>query len=77
MANEITDIFGQEGFQPRLARVLMLADEYLGDRSKSIHWMKTPNAVFGGAAPLALLDTEIGAHRVEEVLGRIAYGGIS
>lgn len=61
----------------RLARILVLADEYMGARSKSILWIRTPNSALGGVAPLALLDTEIGARQVENVLGRIAYGGIS
>jgi len=39
--------------------------------------MKRPNVVLGGIPPLSLLDTELGARQVENVLGRIAYGGVS
>jgi uncharacterized protein (DUF2384 family) len=28
-------------------------------------------------APLAAIDTELGARQVENILGRIAYGGVS
>jgi hypothetical protein len=28
-------------------------------------------------APIAAIDTELGARQVENLLGRIAYGGIS
>ncbi len=31
----------------------------------------------GGLAPVAMIDTELGARQVENVLGRIAYGGVS
>jgi putative toxin-antitoxin system antitoxin component (TIGR02293 family) len=61
----------------RLARLLALADYFIGDREKGIAWMKRPNVVLGGIPPLSLLDTELGARQVENVLGRIAYGGVS
>ncbi|MGH9161620.1 MAG: antitoxin Xre/MbcA/ParS toxin-binding domain-containing protein [Vicinamibacteraceae bacterium] len=32
---------------------------------------------WGGLAPLAMIDTEPGARTVENVLGRIAHGGVS
>lgn len=61
----------------RLARVLALADYFIGARDKAIEWMKRPNLVLGGVAPLNLLDTELGARQVEDILGRIGYGGVS
>jgi putative toxin-antitoxin system antitoxin component (TIGR02293 family) len=61
----------------RLARILALAKELIGDDAAARHWLKQPNQSLGGESPLAALDTEIGARRVEEALGRIAYGGIS
>ena len=33
--------------------------------------------VLGGIPPLKLLDTELGARQVENILGRIGYGGVS
>ncbi len=61
----------------RLARILAIATEYLGDHERAIHWLKRPNRALGGLAPVDNLDTELGARQVENVLGRIAYGGIS
>lgn len=61
----------------RLARLLALAEYFIGDREKAIGWMKRPNLVLGGVAPLKVLDTELGARQVENILGRIGYGGVS
>lgn len=61
----------------RLARLVALAEHFLGSRDTAIEWMKRPNLVLGGAAPLELLDTELGARQVENILGRIGYGGVS
>src|SRR5579872_6866152 len=61
----------------RFARIVALADEFLGDHEKAIRWLKRPNRALGGIAPVEALDTELGARQVENVLGRIAYGGIS
>ena len=61
----------------RSARVVVLAENFIGGRRKAIDWLKRPNLVLGGVPPLRLLDTEIGARQVENVLGRIGYGGVS
>jgi putative toxin-antitoxin system antitoxin component (TIGR02293 family) len=61
----------------RLARIVAIASEYLGDRERAMRWLKHPNRALGGLAPVAAIDTELGARQVENVLGRIAYGGIS
>ncbi len=61
----------------RLARIVALAGEYLGDADRARHWLKRPNRALGGIAPVDALDTELGARNVENILGRIAYGGIS
>ena len=61
----------------RLARTIALAKHYIGDEDAAIRWLKRSNPVFGGSTPLEVLDTESGARSVENVLGRIAYGGIS
>jgi putative toxin-antitoxin system antitoxin component (TIGR02293 family) len=61
----------------RLARIVALANEYLGDHERAIRWLKHPNRALGGLAPVAAIDTELGARQVENILGRIAYGGIS
>jgi putative toxin-antitoxin system antitoxin component (TIGR02293 family) len=61
----------------RLARIVAIANEYLGDHERAMRWLKHPNRALGGLAPVAAIDTEPGARQVESILGRIAYGGIS
>jgi len=61
----------------RLARIVALAKEYLGDHARALRWLKRPNRALGGLIPVAALDTEPGARQVESILGRIAYGGVS
>ena len=61
----------------RLARIVALATESLGDNDRALRWLKRPNRALGGVTPVAAIDTELGARQVENVLGRIAYGGIS
>jgi putative toxin-antitoxin system antitoxin component (TIGR02293 family) len=61
----------------RLARIVALAKSSLGSRAAAARWLKRPNRALGGKAPLDVIDTEIGARTVENVLGRIAFGGVS
>ncbi len=61
----------------RLARIIALAKHYLGDGKTATHWLRRPNRALGGSRPLDLIDTEPGARAVENILGRIAYGGVS
>jgi putative toxin-antitoxin system antitoxin component (TIGR02293 family) len=61
----------------RLARLVALAEYFLGSRQLAIDWLKRPNYVLGGVAPLSVVDTELGARQVENILGRIGYGGVS
>jgi putative toxin-antitoxin system antitoxin component (TIGR02293 family) len=61
----------------RLARIIALAKQYIGDEGAATRWLKRPNRALGGNIPLELLDTELGARAVENVLGRIAFGGVS
>lgn len=61
----------------RLARIVALAKSSLGGREAATRWLKRANRALGGKAPLAVIDTEIGARSVENVLGRIAFGGVS
>jgi len=50
----------------RLARIVALAKHHLGNEEAATRWLKRPNRALGGSAPLD-----------ENVLGRIAYGGVS
>ena len=61
----------------RLARVVALAKRHIGDEEAAARWLRRPNRALGGNVPLELLDTELGARAVENVLGRIAFGGVS
>jgi putative toxin-antitoxin system antitoxin component (TIGR02293 family) len=61
----------------RLARIVALAKRYIGDAQSAARWLKRPNRALGGSIPLELIDTEPGARAVENVLGRIAFGGVS
>ena len=61
----------------RLARVIGLAKHFVGDDEVATRWLRRPNRALGGNTPLQLIDTEPGARTVENVLGRIAHGGIS
>jgi putative toxin-antitoxin system antitoxin component (TIGR02293 family) len=61
----------------RMARLLALARETMGDSGRASRWLKHTNHALGGVAPIAAIDTELGARQVENLLGRIAYGGIS
>jgi len=62
------------GSYRRIARVCAIAVEMIGDQDKAIEWLGTPNRALGGERPLDQLDTDTGAHMVEDILGRIAYG---
>jgi putative toxin-antitoxin system antitoxin component (TIGR02293 family) len=61
----------------RLARIVALANDSLGNRERALRWLKRPNRALGGLVPVEAIDTELGARQVENILGRIAYGGIS
>jgi putative toxin-antitoxin system antitoxin component (TIGR02293 family) len=61
----------------RLARIVALAKQYVGDEETAARWLRRPNRALGGQIPLELLDTELGTRAVENVLGRIAFGGVS
>jgi putative toxin-antitoxin system antitoxin component (TIGR02293 family) len=61
----------------RLARILRLIEEAeitFGDQHKAHDWLRRPSALLDNEAPLDRLDTDIGAHQVEMLLGRIAHG---
>jgi putative toxin-antitoxin system antitoxin component (TIGR02293 family) len=58
----------------RVVRVIALTQETFGTPEKAGIWLRKPSRALNGHTPLDLLDTEIGAHQVEELLGRIAHG---
>ena len=58
----------------RLARIAALAEETLGTREKATSWLHGSIRALGGVSPLEVLDTDVGARQVEQILGRISYG---
>jgi putative toxin-antitoxin system antitoxin component (TIGR02293 family) len=61
----------------RLARIVARSTEVFGTEERALGWLKEPNRALGENAPLSLLDTDIGAQAVEDVLGRIEHGVFS
>ena len=45
-----------------------------GDRDAAKHWLSEPQKALGGAIPLALARTEVGALEVERLLSRLEHG---
>ena len=43
----------------RLARIVAIANDFLGDRERALRWLKRPNRALGGIAPVAAIDTEL------------------
>lgn len=58
----------------RLARAASQAVDVLGSLDKARLWLKTPNRALSCDRPFDLLDTEIGARQVKDVLLRLNYG---
>jgi putative toxin-antitoxin system antitoxin component (TIGR02293 family) len=58
----------------RFSRVLVAAQEVLGDKDKAREWLLTENTALHGERPIDLLDTGIGFEDVMDVLRRIEFG---
>lgn len=58
----------------RATRILVRASEALGSTETAAIWLRTANRGLRGMAPLALLETDLGAQIVERTLGRIEQG---
>jgi putative toxin-antitoxin system antitoxin component (TIGR02293 family) len=58
----------------RVARVAAHAVAALGSENKAATWLRRPNRALNGELPIRLLDTDVGARQVEDVLGRIEHG---
>lgn len=58
----------------RLARIAAHAVAALGSEAHVATWLRRPNRALNGEAPLALLDTDLGARQIEDVLGRLEHG---
>jgi putative toxin-antitoxin system antitoxin component (TIGR02293 family) len=58
----------------RVARIAAGAEEVFGSAAAAERWLKEPIPALGHVTPLSLLDTDEGAQRVTDLLGRIEYG---
>ncbi len=58
----------------RLVRIVGLANRIFGNEEKARQWLRKPNRSLSGIAPIDLLESEAGAHMIEEALYRIDYG---
>ena len=58
----------------RVAHVATSAEDVLGAQAKAGRWLQTPNRALGGAIPLDLLNTDLGAEEVVTILDGIARG---
>ena len=61
----------------RLVRLVAKATEVLGSRAKAVHWLEASHRALGGAAPISMLDTDIGTQAAEAELTRLEYGVVS
>ncbi len=58
----------------RAARVFAFATEVLGSEDEARYWLNQQIPALGGKRPLDLLDTDVGAHEVTNLLGGIKWG---
>ena len=58
----------------RSARLFAIATEVLEEAPAAARWMKAPQRALGGAVPLDLAQTDVGARAVEALLGRMEHG---
>jgi putative toxin-antitoxin system antitoxin component (TIGR02293 family) len=54
--------------------VFARAEDVLGTSEKAARWMHSPILALASHTPLELLDTDLGAQWVTDVLGRIEWG---
>jgi putative toxin-antitoxin system antitoxin component (TIGR02293 family) len=64
--------------EERLLRVYRIFEEAAvmcrGDQDDARHWMSAPAVALGGHRPIELLDTEIGAAQVLNVIRAVTWG---
>ncbi|PSO64921.1 MAG: toxin-antitoxin system, antitoxin component [Cyanobacteria bacterium QH_8_48_120] len=58
----------------RYARVAARTEAVFENTWAAQNWLKRANPALGGEIPMYLLDTEMGAKQVDDVLVRIEYG---
>lgn len=58
----------------RSARLFAIAAEVLENEEAAARWLKSAQRALGGAVPLHLARTDVGARAVEALLGRMEHG---
>jgi putative toxin-antitoxin system antitoxin component (TIGR02293 family) len=58
----------------RIGRIIAQADRVFGNPEKVDRWLRRSNPALNGKSPLDVLESEAGAHVVDELLGQIAHG---
>jgi len=61
----------------RIARVAAQAFAVFNTEDKAAKWLRRPNRALNGELPIYLLDTDVGARQIEDILGRIEHGVVS
>lgn len=61
----------------RLARIAAHAVDVFGSEAKASEWLRRDNRALNQEPPIRLLDTDVGARQVEDLLGRIEHGALS
>jgi putative toxin-antitoxin system antitoxin component (TIGR02293 family) len=57
----------------RLARVVALAHQALGDAETAQHWLNDPHPLLGNSSPIEAAATDLGARQVERILHNVEY----
>lgn len=58
----------------RLVRLMAMAEDTFGAPEKAQAWFGRESRALEGQTPLSLADTDLGARRVETLLGQIGHG---
>jgi putative toxin-antitoxin system antitoxin component (TIGR02293 family) len=58
----------------RITRILQLATHVFGENDKASLWLTSKSRALDGEIPLQMLDTDIGAQRVQQELRQIEFG---
>lgn len=67
----------ESGRLVRIARLVAIASDVLGDEARARNWVSQPNRALGGRRPLEVARTDAGMRSAENVLGRIQHGVFS
>lgn len=74
LANRETLKVGEADAISRLLRIAEAANRTFGDAAFARKFLSLPNPALGNRIPNELAETDAGAHEVEAILSRIAYG---